>query len=393
MAIFGGGESGDSGLLVGIAMFCTVMSLISTLLISALLPSLALGYSFDDVQSAREEVVAFTGETITNSTPWELTNVYTPYEIGQPYKLDSDGFLYGEEITNYSELGKHADIKLNPDKKSNQTLSSGTRSFEIEEKQMKTLYDPNKVGILAFVNIGFQDLVKDYLGLWGQKYDVDYVTSRTVTKTYPAWEYSGYRYVFDPMLPFDYKEEGQKNASAVDGSLSIIWYNVNGQEGLSGGVVIYDKNKTIISNYAATDIIANYNKASATATKYNFAFQGVPLELNIRFDSDVLNESIPLDQAWTEGRWSMAITSPSAGNFLDMKNSSAFTTSLGSMVDTFIDIYTFDVPNVDNGYYQLVLWLLVVFPAELALMLALKSVFGMAGVGAGILGNILAWAI
>ena len=52
MSMFGGSD-GNDGLLLGVAVFCTVMSLVSTLLISALLPSLALGYSYDDVQSAR----------------------------------------------------------------------------------------------------------------------------------------------------------------------------------------------------------------------------------------------------------------------------------------------------------------------------------------------------
>ena len=122
-------------------------------------------------------------------------------------------------------------------------------------------------------------------------------------------------------------------------------------------------------------------------------FEGIQLQLNIRFDADVLNESIPLEQAWTEGRWSMAITSPSAGNFLDLKNSTSFTQSLGSLVDTFIDIYTFDVPNVDSWFYELLLWLLCVFPAQLSLLMFLKSVFGMAGVGAGVLGTLLTWVI
>lgn len=394
MAIFGGGDSSDSGLLIGIAVFCTVMSLISTLLISALLPSAAMGYSFDDVQQAREEVVAFTGDTMTNYAPWELDSVYTPYQVGQPYKVDGDGFLYGDSITSYEYIGEHADIKLDPDKYSNRTLNSGKYEAEVEEKQLKTIYDPSKVGVLAWANIGFQSLVRDYLGLWGQDYDIDLVTSKTVTRTYQTWDYSGYRYVFKPMLPFSYVEGQEEEKSAADGSLSIVWYKIDGVgEGISGGLVVYDKNKTIISNYTAAEIIENYNINSGLATKYNFTFEGTPIYLNIRFDADVLNDSIPLEQAWSEGRWSLAITSPSAGNFLDLKNSTSFTTSLGSMVDTFIDIYSFDVPQVDNSYYQLVLWLLVVFPAELALMLFLKSVFGMAGVGAGILGNLIAMVV
>ena len=137
----------------------------------------------------------------------------------------------------------------------------------------------------------------------------------------------------------------------------------------------------------------DYNKNSALATTYKFNFEGTVLNLNIRFDPEVLAGSIPLDEAWNEGYWSIAITSESAGNFLDIKNSNSFTNSLGSMIDTFRNIYFFDVPNVDSPLWSMLLWLFCVLPAEVALMLFLKSVFGMAGVGAGILANALAFVL
>ena len=390
--VFGGGDDSDTGVMIGIAVFCTVMSLVSTLLISAFLPSIAMGYSFDEVQAAREEVIAFTGDTITNDTPWELDSVYTPYEVGSSYNIDESGFIYGDSIE-YDQIGKHADIKLSPEKKSNQTLSQGIDEVQVEEAHLKKWYDPSVLGPLGTWNLASAinfNRVAEWIGIDGR---INIATTETVDKTYPSWGFTGYRYLFKPMLPFSYVEGEPEEKSATDGTLSIIWYNVDGIEGISGGLVVYNANKVIIANYAASDIIADYNSGSGLSTKYNFTFEGTPIYLNIRFDSDVLNNSIPLETAWTDGRWSLAITSPSAGNFLDLKNSAAFTTSLGSMVDTFIDIYTFDVPNVGNSYYELILWLLVVFPAELALMLFLKSVFGMAGVGAGILGNLIAMVV
>ena len=392
-----GGSDGNDGLLLGVAVFCTVMSLVSTLLISALLPSLALGYSYDDVQSAREEVVSFTGDTMTNVTPWELTAVYTPYQVGSAYNVDDDGFLYGSSITGYSEIGKHAYIKLDPEKKSSTTLDNGKTTVTETRTLVKPIYvKTGPIGLAALYGqfkLGeWVEGFADFTGL-DVSYDPDVFTTKTTTSEYQTWQYTGYRYLFDPMLPIDYSGQGDDKTSAVDGSLSIVWYKNPLGEGLSGGLVIYDKDQVIISNYAASDIISDYNTTSAKATKYNFVFEGITLQLNILFDEEVLNESIPLEEAWTKGKWTMAITSPSAGNFLDLKNSTSFTSSLGDMVNTFIDIYTFDVPNVDNWFYELVLWLLVVFPAELALLLFLKSVFGMAGVGAGILGTLLTWVI
>lgn len=394
--MFGSSDSSNDGLLLGVAIFCTVMSLVSTMLISALLPSLALGYSFDDVQSAREEVVSFTGETMTNITPWELTAVYTPYEAGKSYNVDGDGFLYGDSI-NYNQIGKHADIKLDVGKKSATTLDNGKSEVTKTYREVKPIYTKTGTwGRAALVGQMYITTFTDWLDdTFNTNINYDFVsyTTREVTTTYQTWQYTGYRYLFDPMLPIDYSGQNDEKTSAVDGSLSIVWYDTPMGEGLSGGLVIYDKDQVIISNYAASDIIRDYDSTSAHSTRYNFVFEGIQLQLNIRFDSDVLNESIPLEQAWTEGRWSMAITSPSAGNFLDLKNSTSFTQSLGSLVDTFIDIYTFDVPNVDSWFYELLLWLLCVFPAQLALLMFLKSVFGMAGVGAGVLGTLLTWVI
>ena len=394
--MFGNSDSSNDGLLLGVAIFCTVMSLISTMLITALLPSLAIGYSYDDVQAAREEVVAFTGDTMTNTTPWELTAVYTPYEVGSSYNVDGDGFLYGDSI-NYSDIGKHADIKLDPDKKSATTLSNSKTDVTLTTREVKPIYTRTGTwGRMALTGQTYVKVFTDWVdSTFGTNINYDYgkAISREVSTSYQTWQYTGYRYLFDPMLPIDYSGQNNENVSAVDGSLSIVWYKTPMGEGLSGGLVIYDHDQTIISNIAASDIIKDYDSTSAHSTRYNFVFEGIQLQLNIRFDADVLNEAVPLDQAWTEGRWSMAITSPSAGNFLDLKNSTSFTQSLGSLVDTFIDIYTFDVPNVDNWFYELVLWLLCVFPAQLALLMFLKSVFGMAGVGAGVLGTLLTWVI
>lgn len=394
--MFGSSDSSNDGLLLGVAIFCTVMSLVSTMLISAMLPSLTLGYSYDDLQSAREEVVAFTGDTMTNTTPWELTAVYTPYEVGSSYNVDGDGFLYGSSV-NYAEIGKHADIKLDPGYKSTTTLSQNQTDITLTTREVKPIYTRSGTfGTAAFAGQMYLKTFTDWIDdKFGTNINYDYVNAvtREVTTSYQTWQYTGYRYLFDPMLPIDYSGQNDEKVSAVDGSLSIVWYKTPMGEGLSGGLVIYDKDQVIISNYAASDIIRDYDSTSAHSTRYNFVFEGIQLQLNIRFDADVLNEAVSLEEAWTEGRWSMAITSPSAGNFLDLKNSTSFTQSLGSLVDTFVDIYTFDVPNVDNWFYELILWLLCVFPAQLALLMFLKSVFGMAGVGAGVLGTLLTWVI
>lgn len=386
--MFGNSDSTGDGLIFGIAIFCTVFSIMATILTGVLLPGAGPNYSYDEIQAERESVMYFTGDTITNSTPWKLTQVYTPYELGSEYTTDPDGFLFGSSVTNYSQLGKTSDIRLDVGQKSNVTLSQGIRTTTVKESSLKWYYNPqNPVGwFLGPVAVGWANITGNPQELiTTETYDVDYQT----------WAFQGYRYRFSPMLPFAYVEGESTRASSVDGALSIVWYaypNVEGGEGLSGGLVIYDKDQVIISNYSMADIIAGYNVNSAKSSRYDFDFQGTRLYLNIRFDQDVLIDGIPLEEAFSQGKWTMAITSASAGNFLDLKNSTSFTDSLGGIVDTFIDIFTFNLPQVDNALYTMLLWILCVFPAELASMLFLFRVFGLAGVGAGVVGNILAYA-
>lgn len=382
--MFGSDNSSDA-LIFRMAIFCTVLSITITALFAALLPAYTSDYSYDDYVASRDEVMAFTGDSMTNSTPWKLEAIYTPYKVGESYNVDSSGFIYGSSVsTSAYTSGQQTVFKMDKNQQSYKTLMQTDNTVEVTEKKVKWIYS-QQAGPLRWVPLA----IAGGIGLiTGEAPEVYTYTTKDVE--YPAWDHTGYRFYLKPMLPF---RDGE-TTSATDGALSLVWYNTpSGVQGISGGLVLYDSNKAIVGNVSAADIIGDYNKNSALATKYKFNFEGTVLNLNIRFDPEVLAGSVPLDEAWNEGNWSIAITSESAGNFLDIKNSNSFTNSLGSMIDTFRNIYFFDVPNVDSPLWSMLLWVFCVLPAEVALMLFLKSVFGMAGVGAGILANALAFVL
>ena len=382
--MFGSDNSSDA-LIFRMAIFCTVLSITITALFAALLPAYTSDYSYDDYVASRDEVMAFTGDSMTNSNPWKLEAIYTPYKVGESYNVDSSGFIYGSSVsTSAYTSGQQTVFKMDKNQQSYKTLMQTDNTVEVTEKNLKWIYS-QQAGPLRWVPLA----IAGGIGLiTGEAPEFHTYTTKNVE--YPAWDHTGYRFYLKPMLPF---RDGE-TTSATDGALSLVWYNTpSGIQGISGGLVLYDSNKAIVGNVSAADIIGDYNKNSALATTYKFNFEGTVLNLNIRFDPEVLAGSIPLDEAWNEGYWSIAITSESAGNFLDIKNSNSFTNSLGSMIDTFRNIYFFDVPNVDSPLWSMLLWLFCVLPAEVALMLFLKSVFGMAGVGAGILANALAFVL
>lgn len=342
---------GDDNTLIKIAVFGITFSIIATIGLT-LMWNTNDGYAYEDIASARSDLIDFSGQTMINHTPWKLVGVATPWVStdGVEGHLDPDGWLYGEYYSTseeYSYIGQSANIKLNPDRKSSVPISV---SQETVEYTVDTGYK-----WWALPGVWWSPISRGIGEFFGQ--DPIIHSDRDAT----IWNYTGFRYIFDNMLPFS------DGTSAKDGALSIVWYSYNNQEGLSGGLQVYG-DSVVLSSYSAADIVAGYNQTNAYATTYDFNFNGILLTLSIRFDPDAIESGMPLMQAWTEGHWSMAISSVSAGNFYDLENSAAFAHTAGGVVQTFIDIYTWDLPQVNSSWAKLLMWLLVGLPMTIAML-------------------------
>lgn len=355
------GYSGDDQVLIRIAVFGIAMSVVCTAMITIMLSSTTTGdYDFDEIQQYRDEVSSFTGDSMLNSTPWVLTHVYTPWVStdGIAGHIDDDDWLFGEEISDYTYLNKASAIKLDPEQKSAVPITVSEAEYEYSRADGYKWWSDEEnwwSGITRPI---------------GEFFGRDPNTYSDVVAT--VWNYSGYRYVFDPTLPFATNEDGSPKTSVRDGALSLVWYSYNSgnglQEGLSGGLDIYGGD-VLLASYSAVDIIEGYNTTSGYATTYDFNFEGTHLSLSIRFDASVIENGTTLMQAWTSGDWSLAITSVSAGMFLDVENSASYASTGGAMISTFIQIYTMQLPNIENEWMNIVLWLLVGLPMTLAMAL------------------------
>lgn len=372
-------DSGDASTLTKIAVFCIGFSMIATM-ICAIYDSGTSDYDYDTIRYYQSQLTEYTGGNLVNETPWVLQAVYTPFIPGDygadiENHIDPNGWLYGSEITDYPYLNESVHIKLDKDQTSNQKLSYHDYDWEYlaGEKGWRkagefVVQDVFHVDFDSFLR-GLNYLTDDAVGD-GYKYNSGIANN---------WNYTGYRYVFDPTLPFS------SGTSSKDGSLSIVWYDTGTESGLSGGLQIYKNGRdpshaddVLLAEYTSTDLIAGYQASNGFATTYDFNFDGIILHLSIQFSPLVATDYASLRAAWDAGDWDMSISSPSAGNFFDVENSTAFVDSAGSMLDTFIQIYTFDYPKFQGEamWANIILWLLVGLPMTMGLLFVTMRMVG-----------------
>lgn len=359
-------EGGGERTLVKIAIFCIAMSVMTTCLVSLYIQG-SSDYDYDTINAYRSELTNFSGGQLVNDNPWVLNGVFTPFtpetidESDIPNHIERDGgrttgWLYGEKITSYQYLGQVADIKLDPNQKSNQLLTVGN-PVDYEYRNGLSWWNGGNDWGIKLVDSNSLAFIRYFAGE-----DAGY---EMATGQANNWNYTGYRYTFDPVLPFN------NQASASDGRLSLVWYQIPDDTGLSGALEIYadkDHEQIKLGRISASDIISVFRSSEGYVQVFDFDFEGTHLNLTIRFDPTVYQSYNTLQDAWDAGAWSMAISSASAGNFFDVENSNAFNVTAGSMLDTFIEIYTFDYPHFSNMWVEMIMWLLVGLPMTLGML-------------------------
>lgn len=379
---------GDDKHQVGMVVFAIVLSLSVTLLIPIVAPSYDTdtGYTYADIYVEKANLESYTGQSMTNMTPWQLGGVFTPWNQSLEVKIDPEtGWLYGESI-NYSRtgfsgqttIGSTSGIYLDPNYKSNTPLyQADTTVTQIRGEHQWWAY---KYGSDTELNLFGQ--IFDFFGMdLGQEEEVDV----------SYWTYTGYRYEFDPMLKIDWSDPSNPDYSTVaqsDAKLSIVWYEDVIGQGLSNGLILYNATTNgLVYNLELGEILANYNVNTGYSTKYALDFNGVNVYLNIRFDQDVMSGSVDLTQAFNEGRWTLAVTAKSMDNFMNISSSNSLSNSAANILDTYSQIFTLSLPEVPF-LWSMVLWLICILPVDITILMFLSR-FGIAGVGMGILGNVL----
>ena len=368
MADFGG-----EGTLMKVAIFCIALSVMSTCMF-AFYAAGSSDYGYEAIKKYKSDLVEFSGGQLTNDTPWVLSKVYTPFTPGTipdsqiPSHIEDDhgrgpGWLFGEDITTYSYIGEASNIKLDPNQKSNQLLRAGAE-IDYQYQNGKEWWAGNNSFGIDLSDIG-KSLIRLFGNTPGEDYGVTYSSGLANN-----WNYTGFRYVFDPVLPFN------DQASTKDGRLSLVWYQIPNDSGLSGALEVYGVGNGEVIRYgtiSSADIVTAIQSTAGYVQVFDFNFEGTHLNLTIRFDPTVYSSYGSLQAAWDAGAWSMAISSASAGNFFDVEESNAFNATAGSALDTFIKIFTFsyttDVGDAETQpWVSFIMWMIVGLPMTMGLL-------------------------
>ena len=369
--------------LVKVAVFCVTFSIISTAMVTLYIGG-SPDYDYDAIGAYKSQLVEFSGGQLVNDTPWVLTSVYTPFIPGMvddediPDHIEYDsgrgGWLFGEEITGYADIGKATNIHMDKNQKSNQLLTVSD-PVPWEQRNGKSWWNGgNDYGIVIADADVIRNMINTSIFSPFSTLDENYGWEVS-TGMANNWSYTGYRFCLNPVLPFK-----DNTTSSKDGRLSLVWYQTADDTGISGALEIYGSDngeQILLGQFSAYDIIRAIQSSAGYVQTFDFDFSGTHLNLTVRFDPTVYTNYTSLLEAWNDGAWTFAVSSASAGNFFDVEESNAFSATTGNMFETFIQIYTFETPEFeDNPAINTIIWLLVSLPMTIALLCVAASVVG-----------------
>lgn len=257
----------------------------------------------------------FTGQQPVSEEIWGLSGIYTPYGTDSQgsestaWGTTADGWVYGSRIETYSP----------------------SQMADLSPKEAYTvMYDPD-TGLYYYVEAGedleVQTVQEDpQRGTLYTAVSMDRMHRSDVFFTPGGrisddagfrYDFSGWRYVFQPLR--DYAASNDLNVTRTTTSLSIVWYDYYGSEGLSGQLML-NAGDAGVSYITASQVIEAFQSASFSS-RFTMSFNGLDLYVYIKVNPYAVQfGGYTLEECWANGFWSVMVTSPSVTS-----DSSAFT--------------------------------------------------------------------
>lgn len=299
----------------------------------------------------QQELDSLTGGyyNITGSNPvseeiWGLSGIYTPYgkaadgSDSDRWGTTADGWIYGARIYEYEPSQFQKDPALQPE-------------------GYKVKYD-DSTGLYYYIEAG--DNIRDELKLQNLDaedpqlgtvythvaFDPDHRSDRFFTpggrqqvEDGFTYDFSGWRYSFSPLR--DYKASNDLSVDRTTTSLSMVWYNYHGTEGLAGQLMLSGSDSGV--SYITGKEIREKLDMSTFAARFDMIFNGIDMHVYIRLDPWAFTHGYDVESCYDNGFWSVMVTSPSITT-----DTSGFTLSAFSpdrVFDIVIGLLTFETSH------------------------------------------------
>ena len=317
----------------------------------------------------------FTGSQAAQESVWALTGIYTPYTGGSTYGYTDDGWLYGS-IVGTSSTGYSPDQYQGSDQSYTvQRDEDGLYRYVLDEGEVTA--DGHQNGDL-YTAVTFDV---------NQKSNIFFTESNRVDSgEFFYYEYSGYRYAFQPLADFETSDNDGNRipVTANTTSLSLIWYEYYGSSGISGQLVLTGSDSGV-AYLTAQQIIAAFNHTTSTA-KFAMTFNNVDMNIYIRINPFYLSQGLSIEQCYNQGYWEIMVTSLSTD--VNAYNTTEFSFNISNIFQTIIDLFTFNTEDYGiSGTMGTIASLVMVVPLYAALI-SIGITFYPALIFAGILAAI-----
>lgn len=270
----------------------------------------------------------FTGSYATNENVWSLTGIYTPVGIDADgdastnYAYTPDHWIYGARVGTYT-----------PSQFSGSSAYSTTYDNGFYYYNSNT-NDGNKAGDL------YTSVAMDV----NQKSDIFFTPSgKRVNGENWYYEYTGYRYSFQPLADYIYKNtDGDLiRTVASSTSLSLIWYDYYGNSGISGQLVLSGSDSGV-AYLTSSEIVSAFNSANNMA-KFNMTFNGNDMNVYIKIKNEYTSAGYSVAECFDLGYWEIMITSISTN--IQTYISTDYSMNIYNIWDTFVDLFTFNMDD------------------------------------------------
>lgn len=298
----------------------------------------------------------FTGSEAAQESVWALTGIYTPYTGQADYGYTADGWLYGSIVGTGTATYSPDQYEGDNQQYTVQRGDDGLYRYVVADGE--TTADGHSNGDL-YTTVTFDA---------NQKSDIFFTESNRVDDgTFFYYEYSGYRYAFQPLADYETVDNDGNRipVTANTTSLSLIWYEYYGNSGISGQLILTGSDSGV-AYLTAQQIIYAFNNTTSTA-KFNMTFNNVDMNVYIRINPYYLSQGLSIEECYNRGYWEIMVTSISTD--VDAYNTTEFSFNIYNIFDTLIDLFTFDTADYGiSGTMGTICSLVMVIPLYCALI-------------------------